>query len=97
MAAKGRRAAPDAAFSLPDLTPFDGAALEARRDYDAISFIDIDLSGQDAPDGRFLESRFERCGLDALSLRRARIVSSLIEVDLSGARLRSLVGVDVRS
>jgi uncharacterized protein YjbI with pentapeptide repeats len=79
VATKGRRAAPEREFSLPELTALDGDPLEARREYDAISFVDVDLAGQDAPDGRFLECHLERCRLDGLSLRRARIVSSLIE------------------
>lgn len=62
---------------LPDLTPFDGERLEAGGDHVAVDFVDLDLAGQDAPDTRFLECRFQRCGLDGTSLRRARIAESL--------------------
>lgn len=74
----GRRATPERQFSLPDLTAFDGDLLEARRDYDAIDFVDRDFTGQDASDARFLECRLERCCLDGLSMRRARVVESLL-------------------
>ncbi len=50
----------------------------------AIDFVELDLAGQDASDARFLECRLTRCGLDGASLRRARILESLL-ADLHGA------------
>ena len=79
-----RRSTRAADISLPDLTPFDGERLEAGDDHVAVDFVDLDFAGQDAPDARFLECRFQRCGLDGTSLRRARIAESLLS-DLHGA------------
>ena len=79
-----RRRAPVAELTLPDLSRFDGDRLEAHGDYVAIDFVGIDLAGQDASDARFLECRLTRCGLDGVSLRRARILESLLS-DLHGA------------
>jgi uncharacterized protein YjbI with pentapeptide repeats len=73
-----RRATAERPFSLPDLTAFSGDRLEPRRDYDAIDFVDRDFTGQDASDARFLECRLERCHLDGLSMRRVRVVDSLL-------------------
>lgn len=84
MTARARRAGSDPAFSLPELTAFDGTRLDAHHDYDGIAFVDLDLTGQDAADVRFLESRLDRCAVDGLSLRRARILGSLI-ADAHGA------------
>jgi uncharacterized protein YjbI with pentapeptide repeats len=77
--AKPRRTALVREFSLPDLTPFEGSGLEARSDYDGLDLVDLDLSGQDAGDARFMECRLQRCGLDGLSLRRSRIVGTSFE------------------
>lgn len=65
-------------MSLPALTTFDGDRLEAYGDYEAIDFVDRDFTGQDASDARFLECRLERCRLDGVSMRRGRIVESLL-------------------
>jgi uncharacterized protein YjbI with pentapeptide repeats len=81
-------------FTLPQLTDFDGDSLEIGHDYDGILFSDLDFSGQDAGDAKFLECHIERCGVDGLVLRRARIVDSLIteihgaSVDLGNSSLR---------
>ena len=80
----GRRATPERQISLRDLAAFDGDLLETRHDYEAIAFVDRDFTGQDATDARFLECRLERCCLDGLSMRRARIVESLL-ADVHGA------------
>jgi uncharacterized protein YjbI with pentapeptide repeats len=80
----GRRATPERQISLPDLTAFDGDLLETRRDYDATDFVDRDFADQDASDARFLECRLLRCCIDGLSMRRARIVESLL-ADVHGA------------
>lgn len=73
-----RRTAPERELSLPELSTFDGERLEPHGDYEAIDFVDRDLTDQDASDAHFLDCRLERCGLDGLSLRRARIVESLL-------------------
>jgi uncharacterized protein YjbI with pentapeptide repeats len=78
MRSGGRRTAPERELSLPELSTFDGERLEPHGDYEAIDFVDRDLTDQDASDARFLDCRLERCGLDGLSLRRARIVESLL-------------------
>ncbi len=75
----GRGPSADRRLVLPDLTPFAGERLEPRRDYDTTDFVERDFAGQDGPDIRFLESRLQRCNLDDASLRRARILGSLLE------------------
>jgi len=86
MTTSRRTAAPPEHLSLPRLTPFDGDRLEPGSDHDAVDFVDLDLSGQDASDARFLECRLLRCSLDGASLRRARVIGSL----LADARATSL-------
>ena len=78
MPTAGRRATNERNTSLPELTVFDGAALEADGDYVAVDFLGLDLADADAPDSRFLECRLERCRLDGASLRRARIAESFL-------------------
>jgi len=68
----------DPVFRLPDLAAFDGEGLASHGDYDAIGFAELDLSGQDAADARFTECHLEGCAVDGLSLRRARIIDSLL-------------------
>ena len=83
-----RRTAPEHDLSLPDLVPFDGDRLEAGGDYDAVDFVDRDFTGQDAADARILACRLQRCCLEGLSLRRARILDSLLrEVHGAGVDL----------
>jgi uncharacterized protein YjbI with pentapeptide repeats len=65
-------------FALPDLTEFEGETLEAAHDYDAILFKNFDFTGIDAAEARFLECRLERCCVEGLSLKRARVVGSVI-------------------
>jgi uncharacterized protein YjbI with pentapeptide repeats len=74
----GGRARPVRGVSLPHLTDFDADLLEMGHDYDSIVFADRDFTGQDASDSRFLECRLERCCLEGLSMRRARVVSCLL-------------------
>jgi uncharacterized protein YjbI with pentapeptide repeats len=74
----GRKRAPASEFALPDLTAFDRDSLEPYHDYDAIDFVDLDFTGQDASDDRFLECRLQRCCIDGLRLKRARFVDSLL-------------------
>ena len=76
--------APERPFELPGLTAFGDDPLEARRDYEAIDFVDRDFTGQGASDARFLACRMLRCRLDGLSLRRARIIESML-ADVHGA------------
>ena len=70
--------------SLPNLAGFDGDRLETGGDYDGIAFADLDFTGQDAADARFLECRLERCCVEGLSARRVRFVSCQL-IDLYGA------------
>jgi uncharacterized protein YjbI with pentapeptide repeats len=72
------RSKPPRQGSLPQLTDFDGDRLETGRDYEAIAFVDRDFTGQDVSDARFLECRLERCSLEGLSMRRTRVIDSLI-------------------
>ena len=65
-------------LALPALSRFAGDRLEPHGDYVANEFVELDLSGQDASDARFLECRLTRCGLDGISLRRARILESML-------------------
>jgi uncharacterized protein YjbI with pentapeptide repeats len=81
---KLNRTAAERPFELPHLTAFEDDLLEVRRDYEAIDFVDRDFTGQDASDARFLACRLLRCGLDGLSLRRVRIIESLL-ADIHGA------------
>ena len=71
---KSGKARPAHQISLPDLTEFDADRLETGRDYDAVAFTDRDFTGQDAADARFLECRLERCCVEGLSMRRARVI-----------------------
>jgi uncharacterized protein YjbI with pentapeptide repeats len=75
---------PPLQVSLPRLTDFDADRLEMDRDYDAIVFAERDFTNQDASDARFLECRLERCCIEGLTLRRARIVDCQL-ADLYGA------------
>ena len=79
-----RKPAREHDFALPDLTPFDDEGLKADGDHLAIDFVDLDFTGTDAPDTRFLECRLQRCGLDGASLRRSRIAECLLS-DLHAA------------
>ena len=61
-------------IALPEtLTSFLGPALEPHGDYDAVHFAGLDFAGQAANDAGFLGCWFERCGLDGVSMRRARV------------------------
>jgi len=83
---KIRKRQPAAEISLPELSPYGGVVLEAGGDHDAVDFSDLDFTGQDAADSRFLECRLDRCALDGASLRRARFVGCLVQ-DIHGASL----------
>jgi uncharacterized protein YjbI with pentapeptide repeats len=82
----GDQAKPAHHFVLPDLTAFDGDSLEIGPDYDAVLFTELNLTGQDVPDDRFLECRLDRCCVDGLSLRRVRFI---------GCQLAGLFGASV--
>jgi uncharacterized protein YjbI with pentapeptide repeats len=73
----GRGGTPARRIERSDLTDFDGDRLETGRDYDTLRFADLDFSGQDASDARFLDCRLERCGLEGLSMVRVRVVDSV--------------------
>jgi uncharacterized protein YjbI with pentapeptide repeats len=65
---------PPSEVALPEtLTAFAGTSLEPRGDYDAVRFAGLDFAGQAADDAGFLGCWLERCGLDGVSMRRARI------------------------
>jgi uncharacterized protein YjbI with pentapeptide repeats len=82
--AQGGRARSAGRNSSPQLIDFDADVLDPGHDYDSILFADRDLAGQDAADARFLECRFERCGVEGLSMRRARLVDCVF-ADIHGA------------
>jgi len=67
-------------IALPDaLAAFAGSSLEPQGDYDAVHFACLDFTGQAADDAAFLGCRLERCGLDGVSMRRARVSECLLE------------------
>ena len=77
--------APDE-IALPELTPHPDDPLAPHGDYDAVSFTDLDLSGQVANNARLLDCGSLRCRADGLLLRRARFVETLV-ADLQAATL----------
>jgi uncharacterized protein YjbI with pentapeptide repeats len=77
--------APDE-LALPELAPHAGAPLATHGDYDAVSFTDLDLSGQNANNARLLDCALVRCRADGLQLRRARFVETLV-TDLQATTL----------
>jgi len=68
---------------LPDLEPFGDAGLEQAGEYDALELRDLDLSGQDGRDARFLECGVYACRLDETRLRGARFADCVL-ADLQG-------------
>jgi uncharacterized protein YjbI with pentapeptide repeats len=74
----GRRREPPDAVELPPLAPFAGPSLAANGDYEAVDFVELDLAGQAADDAALLGCRLDRCGLDGVSLRRARISDCML-------------------
>jgi len=80
VAKAGGRSEPPREIALPQtLRPFAGASLEPHGDYDAVHFAVLDLEGQTADDAAFLGCRLERCGLDGVSMRRARVSECLLD------------------
>jgi uncharacterized protein YjbI with pentapeptide repeats len=77
VAKAGDRPGPPREIALPALTPFAGA-LEPHGDYEARLFSGS-LAGSVANDAAFLACRFDRCGLDDVSMRRAHISESLLD------------------
>lgn len=77
--------APDE-MALPELTRHSGEPLATHGDYDAVSFTDLDLSGQNANNAKFLDCALVRCRADGLQLRRARLVETLV-ADLQATTL----------
>ena len=78
MTRKAKPHEPPVVMALPPLTPFSGRSLQAHGDYEATDFVDLELAGQAADDAAFLACRFERCDLDGLSMRRARLAECLL-------------------
>ena len=80
MARRAGRPEPPSDIELPvTMTPFPGVALAPHGDYDAVHFAGLDLAGQSADDAAFLGCRLGRCGLDGVSMRRARIAECLLD------------------
>jgi uncharacterized protein YjbI with pentapeptide repeats len=68
------RPGPPRDVPLPEtMTVFAGTRLEAHGDYDAVHFVALDLADQAGDDAGFLACWLERCGLDGVSMRRARV------------------------
>ncbi|MFN8629721.1 MAG: pentapeptide repeat-containing protein [Chloroflexota bacterium] len=78
MAKAGDRPGPPRAIELPPLTPFSGSSLEPHGDYEALLFSGL-LAGQRADDASFLACRFDRCGLDDVSMRRAHLAECVLD------------------
>jgi uncharacterized protein YjbI with pentapeptide repeats len=72
-----RRDPPDQVV-LPSLTRWPGPTLEDHGDYEALGLVERDLAGQVAVSAAFMGCRIERCRLDDLDLRHARIIESLL-------------------
>ena len=67
---------------------FDADTLTPGHDYDTVLFADRDFTGQDAADARFLDCRFERCGLDGVSMPRTRLIDcALVDVHAASVNL----------
>jgi uncharacterized protein YjbI with pentapeptide repeats len=73
-------------MALPKLLPHSGEPLATHGDYDAVSFTDVDLSGQNANNARLLDCALVRCRADGLQLRRARVVETHV-ADLQAATI----------
>ena len=67
-----------AEMALRELMPHSAEALATHGDYDAVSFTDLDLSGQNANNASLLDCALLRCRADGLLLRRARLVETLV-------------------
>jgi uncharacterized protein YjbI with pentapeptide repeats len=87
---------------LPPLRPFEGEGLEPEGDYDGLEFADLEFTGQNGPNIRFLECALRRCGFDEARLRGARFIDCVLAevrgvgTDLAGASLRDVELVDAR-
>lgn len=67
-------------IGLPStLLPFAGVRLDSPGDYDAVWFSGLDFAGQAADDAAFLGCRFDRCGFDGATLRRAHVSECLLD------------------
>ena len=69
---------PPRSIALPPLSRYAASALEPGGDHEAVAFADLDLTEQRAEGATFLSCRIERCRLDGLDLRRARITDTLV-------------------
>jgi uncharacterized protein YjbI with pentapeptide repeats len=79
MPAAGDRPGPPNGVALPTLRPFGDEGLEPHGDYDAVHFAALDLAGQVADDAAFVGCWLERCGLDGVSMRRARVADCRLD------------------
>lgn len=77
MAGAAGRHEPPREVALAALTPLRGP-VAPRGDYEA-ALITGDLAAQAFDDAAFLACHFERCGLDDVSMRRARISECLLD------------------
>jgi uncharacterized protein YjbI with pentapeptide repeats len=68
----GRSEAPREVELPTGIAPFTGGGLAAHGDYDAVHFAGLDFVGQVADDASFFGCRLERCGMDGVTMRRAR-------------------------
>lgn len=75
--------------SLPELTAYDGD-LEPDGDFDSLELRDLDLSGQNAENARFLDCRLIGCVLDDVVLSHAQIADTV----LAGVRAHALDAVE---
>jgi uncharacterized protein YjbI with pentapeptide repeats len=88
--------------TLPELQPADGGDLGADGYHDAVEFRDLDLSGQEAPRCRFIESGLFNCSLDGTALRESRLTDCLLDgvragaLDMTGSFWRDVVVNDCR-
>ena len=62
---------------LSELASFSGE-LEADGDYDSVELLNLDLSGQNAENSRFLGCRLAGCVLDDVALTRAQLADCVL-------------------
>ncbi|MGV8968188.1 MAG: pentapeptide repeat-containing protein [Cellulomonas sp.] len=74
---------------LRDLAVFSGD-LEVDGDYDSVELVNLDLTGQNAENSRFLGTRVAGCVLDDVALTQAQIADCI----LTEVRAHTLVAID---
>ncbi len=70
-------------MSTPPLEPFTGE-LEPEGDYELVAFTDLDLTGAQAQDARFLDCAFDGAGLDEVRLDRAHLIDTTLTACRAG-------------